>query len=880
MGRNSRILTALVMAVMLAVSLTVPAGPALAQEPEPYTGVDFVFLIDQSGSMCGAACNSSIERQNDPQGFRFEGPKFAIIDFLGDQMSEIYVASTARIGIVEFGQDVDIAQYRAGEDIEYENIAINDVLPPTTIESDLEAWAVQREQLLQRMTLYQAEREAQNLGNTDHLGAVRRSTELLDQMQASDPSRRLKVIVLLTDGQSAVCYPRGPQDNPFAEEQCFGPGDMLPQVESELDANLDGEDYYFYVVGMADEASDYWTNNGPFWENLAVRHNGEARLVESQNEVAQFMGEVVNTALSKLPLPPEGPGVVTEWLSQLGDFPVRPYLQSLTFYIVRTTPSDIVEIFDPQGAPLDLNLADGECRNGLCYYDLGRLIDKVVVSQPDPGIWRAEATIPASQNVYDTVRIGTRSLLFAPQLVKPAGERYPEGVPVDIQIAMLDLDGNVLPRYENGRYALYSSASVIAGEGQQVAETTLDPGTFSGQVVVTEPGDNFQIRLIGAARAPDGEEFEVLDHSLDGDFTIERLTGEFIPPEAVLEKEEAPLNYQVDLGGFQTLADGYRYAGQFELNHPDFATPLIVEAADEDGDGVFSAKYKPESTGTYDLDFELFVINEATGEQTSVPLDARGDGARAFDVGLTKGLELVLTQPTDGSRQVKRSWLLQSVPLEVEAALIDAESGEPVDWEGVRASGAAPTINVEVQGPKGQPRTVELQPIDSEPGVLRFAGDGFGRSGEWTVTLPEDVDLQDGFALADASPSATVTRVENYPALAVWGVVALVLLGLVVSRINRARAKRSGPHLVGHLEILDENDIPLAGGIKSLPPNVNQHTFSDLPSSTGIKKLQVRYLSDDAVEVTVDGVPTTIMHETEWDSGRDFKIKYVNPILE
>jgi hypothetical protein len=171
------------MAVVLAVSLTVPTGPALAQEPEPYTGVDFVFLIDQSGSMCGATCNSSIERQNDPQGFRFEGPKFAVIDFLGDQMSEIYVSSTARIGIVEFGQDVDIAQYRAGEDLEYENIAINNVVSPTTIESDLEAWAAQREQLLQRMTLYQAERETQNLGNTDHLGAVRRSIELLDQMR-------------------------------------------------------------------------------------------------------------------------------------------------------------------------------------------------------------------------------------------------------------------------------------------------------------------------------------------------------------------------------------------------------------------------------------------------------------------------------------------------------------------------------------------------------------------------------------------------------------------------------------------------------------------------------------------------------------------------
>jgi hypothetical protein len=85
---------------------------------------------------------------------------------------------------------------------------------------------------------------------------------------------------------------------------------------------------------------------------------------------------------------------------------------------------------------------------------------------------------------------------------------------------------------------------------------------------------------------------------------------------------------------------------------------------------------------------------------------------------------------------------------------------------------------------------------------------------------------------------------------------------------------------MGYLEVLDENNIPLAGGVKSFPAGVNQHTFGNLPSATGIKKLQVRYLSEDAVEVTVDGIPTTIMHETEWDSGRDFKIKYVNPTLE
>jgi len=875
------ILTALITAVLLVVTLAVPAGPALAQGPEPYTGVDFVFLIDQSGSMCGAACNSSIQTQNDPQGFRFEGPKFAIIDFLGDQMSEIYTSSTARISIVEFGQDIDLEQYRAGEDIEYANVAINDVLPPTAIGSDPDDWAAQRDQLLQRMTDYQVERETQNLGNTDHLGAARKAIEVLNGMQASDPSKRLKVIVLLTDGQSAICYPRGPQDDPYAEESCFGPGDILPQVESELDANLDGEDYYFYVVGMADASSNYWTNNGPFWESLAARHNGEARLVQSQNEVAQFMGEVVNTALSKLPLPPEGPGVISEWLPQLGDFPVRPYLQSLTFYIVRATPTDTVTIFDPQGVPLDLlNRADGECQNGTCYYGVGRLIDKVVIDRPDPGMWRAEATIPETENVYDTVRIGTRSLFFAPQMVQPAGGTYPEGVPLDIQIAMLDLNGEPVPRYDDSLYALYPRASVVTGDGQPVAETALDPGTFGGRIVVSNPGEAFQIRLVGTSHTPDGEEFEVLDHSLEGNFTIERLTGEFVPPEGVLQQKEVTLNYEVNVDDFQALADGYRYTGQFELNHPNFATPVIIQAQDDDDDGVFSALYKPESNGAYDIDFKLFVVNDTTGEQVLVPLSLKGDSAQSFDVGLTTGLRLVITEPTDGSQQVKRNWLLQIVPLEIEAALVETESGEPVDWGEVLASGGAPTISADIRDPEGQSRSVELQSVQGEPGKFRFAGDGYAESGEWSITLPEDVGLKDGFALADTSPSVTVARVENYAAFGAWGIVLLGIVGIVIWRVSRASARRRGPRLVGHLEILDENDIPLAGGIKSLPSNVNRTTFTDLPSSIGVKKMQVRYVSDDAVEVTVDGVPTTIMHETEWDSGRDFKIKYVNPTLE
>ncbi len=495
-------------------------------------------------------------------------------------------------------------------------------------------------------------------------------------------------------------------------------------------------------------------------------------------------------------------------------------------------------------------------------------------------MWRAEATIPDTENVYDTVRIGTRSLFFAPQIVHPTAGTYPEGVPMDIEIAMLDLDGDTVPRYDDNLYALNSTAFVVAGEGQPVAETTLDPGTFAGQIVVSKPGDAFQVRLVGTSHTPDGEEFEVLDHSLEGNFTIDRLTGEFVPPEGVLEQKEATLNYQVNVDDFQTLADGYRYTGQFELNHPNFATPVIIQAQDEDGDGVFSALYKPESDGTYALDFKLFVVNDATGAQVSVPLAVEGDSDQAFNVGLTTGLELVLTEPVNGSQQVKRNWLLQIVPLEIEAALIETEGGEPVDWGEVLATGGAPIISVDVRDPQGQSQSAELQPIQDEPGKFRFAGDGYAQSGEWTITLPEQVALRDGFALAGTSPSVTVARVENYAAFVVWGVVLLGIVGIVVWRAGRASAKRRGPHLVGHLEIVDENDIPLAGGIKSLPSNVNRTTFTDLPSSTGVRKMQVRYVSEDAVEVTVDGVPTTIMHETEWDSGRDFKIKYVNPTLE
>jgi hypothetical protein len=878
MSRKRLMLAALVLAGSMILVLVTQAGPALAQDP--YTGVDFVFLIDQSGSMCGAPCQSTIETRNDPEGFRFEGPRFAIIDFLGDQMSEIYASSTARISIVEFGQDVDLTAYQPGQNIAYDNVAIHDVVPITTIESDREAWSVQREQLLQHMTDYQLERETKNLGNTDHLGAVRRAVQVLQEMQASDGSKRVKVIVLLTDGQSAVCYPRGPQNDPWADQSCSGPGEILPQVQSELENNLQGGDTYFYVVGMADKSSNYWTNNGPFWENLAAEYKGEARLVESQNEVAQFMGEIVNDALSKLALPPAGPGVITEWLPQLGDFSVRPYLQSLTFYIIRTTPTDTVNLFDPQNRPLNLDLADGQCENDVCYYTLGRLIDKVVVARPEPGKWRAEATIPTSENLYNTVRIGTRSLLFAPQLVKPVAGRYPEGVPLNVQIAMLDLDGQPVPQYQDSLYALNATASVIAAEGQPVAQTPLDPTTFSGQVSVNQTGDAFEVQLEGTTRTPDGEEFQVLNHDLDGGFSIEPLTGGLVPPQGLLQQRDATLSYQVDVDRFEALPDGYHYAGQFELTPPNAGTPVILPATEAGANGLFSAPYKPEAAGTYAVDFKLFVVKDATGDQSSVPLDVAPDSQQQFDVASTKGLDLVVTQPANGSRQVKRNWLLQIAPMTVEVALVDKTSGEPINWADVQSSAAGPALTVDIRDPEGQSRGAELKSATIQGDKLRLVADGFAQSGPWTITLPKDVQFGGEYVLADASPSVTVTRVENYPAWAAWGIALFGLVVVLGWRANRYRVRHSGPHLIGHLEILDDNDIPLAGGIKSLPGGVNQHTFSDLPSSTGIRKLQVRFVSNDAVEVRVDGVPTTIMHDTEWDSGRDFKIKYINPMLD
>jgi hypothetical protein len=445
---------------------------------------------------------------------------------------------------------------------------------------------------------------------------------------------------------------------------------------------------------------------------------------------------------------------------------------------------------------------------------------------------------------------------------------------------MLDLDGKTVPRYEDPMYSLSSIASLVDRAQQKVAEASLDPQTFSGTLVPTKAGDAFEVHLTGTTHTPDGEEFQVLNQTIQGGFSIERLTGEFIPPEGLLQNREATLSYNLDLENFQLPADGYRYTGQFELTHPDLAAPIIVPAGDEDGDGVFSANYKPELEGTYQVDFKLFLTDEATGQQTPVPTDSTQDGSREFVVEPTKGLELVLIQPADGSTQVTRNWLLQTAPMDIEVALRNTSTGEFVNWTDVRADIAATTIPIEIQDPQGQLRGPQLQIVDSEPGTFRFVGQGFSQSGDWIVTLPQNLDLKDEFVLVGTSPSARITRVENYPALALWGVAVLGLVAMIAWRVNRIRVVRRGPHLMGYLEVLDENNIPLAGGVKSFPAGVNQHTFGNLPSATGIKKLQVRYLSEDAVEVTVDGIPTTIMHETEWDSGRDFKIKYVNPTLE
>ena len=181
---HSRLIRALVL--FLLPCLLLPGRVHAVGEPPatPYTGLDIVFLVDQSGSMTGDPKYHPIP--NDPGGWRFEALK-VIPNLIGPALFHNYKEMTVRFAVVEFGTKAAVA------------------LPVTMIQArSFEEWRPQKAEIEQDLADYRARREDTHMNNTDPREAFELTRQIFNDMESTDSSRRLKAIILVTDGSPCI----------------------------------------------------------------------------------------------------------------------------------------------------------------------------------------------------------------------------------------------------------------------------------------------------------------------------------------------------------------------------------------------------------------------------------------------------------------------------------------------------------------------------------------------------------------------------------------------------------------------------------------------------------------------------------------------------
>jgi len=815
-----QVLFACLMALLALGLLASPTGAQGIQPPE-YTGLDIVFLVDQSGSMGGRLAGSTDHPEpNDPQGWRFYALEAAIRQLPALWLT--YPEYTARVAIVEFGDRAQV------------------VLPPTRIEArSREDWEPQLRELINRIREYKDERQSRNLGNTNHQAAFRLARKVLDEMEAEDSSPRLKLILMVTDGRPCIGV-----ISETGERGCQPWAPHLVELRDNLIPKLfpAEKDYYIYVVGINDSDDNYWPDTRKYWEAIAQSHGGRAKKVSLQREVGEFFGEALASLLNRLPhtgsllVPPTPERVET------GFYPVPPYLQRIRFMIYKSNPDDWIAL-EEVDTPLDVTQSSPDGRITVFGNDPNSLYGQIDILRPQPGQWRIEKYPGPS------VIVTVQSLLFNPQLLSPVGE-HPSGIPARVELNLVDSSGQLVPTYTNPLYALQVTATVRTedGESEQAIDLVQEkPGVYAGLFVPQKIVPHI-VHLRATSHKPDGSEFIVMDQDA-GTFAVGPLVVQLDSP-----REDVYQNVPVRLA-YRFLDARGNLIHEVETPEAMLSVEVTVSSEEEtqtltltrEQSGIYSAEYVATRPGPHRV--HLLVRSRDTAGREFVVLE-RDDVT--LDVKPTHGLVYQVKHPRDGARDFIRPWWLFPLrPLVVDVEIRD-EEGQLVPLSQVISGAPEQSFALHVTDPAGRDRSAEFQWAIAGPGRLQAVGKGMNELGRWTIEVRPEFRPRPGYALTNREPTRlTVIRAEHYLAFGVDTAVVLAILAAIAGTVLHYRAITRPPLLQGVLYVRD------SGGnvIWSRPLSIgrNQATFKgrDLPVTTRLKRLSVKRVpgKEEAIEV-------------------------------
>lgn len=461
--------------------LLIIAIPTSAQT-SAYTGIDIVFLVDQSGSMGGRDYgNSSNITPQDPDGLRFRAVQFAV-DWLG--------SFRAQQALIDNGLDINAAVVNFGGINTPNGITSSNDIVERTMDwqpitpSSLEVWDNQRESLIEPLS---AESFGQrNLGSTNFVTAFDEAFSLFEQQTNPD---NLKVIVVLTDGEpcapslftiSLNCNAQQDQENHM--------NDLAANISREF-GNPNNRVYTIAINSDPDEFGEYFINA---WETITQDNlyqlTNSRQVGQTLNEILVELGELVAAT-------DDGALTLGQQLDLRGGstLVVPPYQQLMSITVFKTQTENTLQLTNPNGQVLPI---DSTVNGAQTPIEMWRVVN------PLPGRWQLDV------GGGDNDSTASVDLLRAKHRVTTPDEGGQMFVPLPIRLLMTDNNGNPIARYADRDLEMSGQirAFYLSSEDEDPApiEVDLQPlnassvAIFEGQFVPMQAG-NWRISLEASA---------------------------------------------------------------------------------------------------------------------------------------------------------------------------------------------------------------------------------------------------------------------------------------------------------------------------------------------------------------------------------------------
>ncbi len=840
MNRKMKHAVAVGILLWIAIGWHGPTTTAQSDDSLPYNALDILFLVDQSGSMGGAAFDQPDRVATDPFGLRFEALQYAL-DTLGEYRQGVAPDINIRMAVVYFGDQPPPLEIMSWT--------------PIAATSTPAEWELQRAELLNKLSAdyFRTLRGDQpaNLGNTDFRTAFESAQQTFNLLPPStDEERPLRVVITLTDGEP--CVDQG--DYKFACGDASAQHAHMDALYEFTQGAFPIPDTLLYVIAL-DATGTLWNNFSGDWQQVTTDPARATRAESSQQVGVQFLS-ILRELIGIL----RGTDTSTAFVDLVpgeNHISIPPYQRLMR-----------VSLFKSVASPglLDITLPDSSSLTPpdprLTINNQDRPIEIWTITNPTPGEWIF--TVGSAEDRID-VFLDLIPVEVKAQIGEGDFQQFDE---IPLSLSLFDDQGAPLQAYPPP-YDLQVESRVLLpdGTGQIVILTELIPGIYEGRIRATM-GGVYQVGFTATSQFPPGTPYVVYSAANVGSFTVTgvHLETDPMPHGDYLVGNQVQIRARIldDTGAVIQLPTQQITAALSGTQARDIA--LTAEP-----DGSYVGTLLLDTPGTFKLTVTALSI-DATGQSTVLGKAESDD----FNVLPSQFISLVLISPEPNSEQHTTEGFppLDKTNLVVVFETRLDENNQLIDVNALAADSTTPLLQVEVRDPDGKV-IGENVPIEAgnESGQYQVVLEDLP-PGEYTIRIQAAGTLTERYVLnpTNSSLTSTVKRVTNPAVYLFYGgsaTLALLTIGSIGTTLVRRHRRRQHPAR-GKLVIIKSEDYG-----QSVTPiftrdlggfNSNKIIFKrrQLPIVLGITRMIVQSDSDEMsktkrVRVTVRRGKTTIL---------------------